>query len=317
MNGFFTKGTGASETWRPPADPPVAWERGLTIDHCITRSRDAATVTDVDVCVPPEYNSDHRMLVVSLTPLRGQDINREWSAISQAVQSASATALGKRTSHHRTWQDEFSDRLAAMAQERRALVQSCASGDCRTNLQRLRSAHQRETRGFVRSWWKRTIQSLAGPNGGPNISTVRKLEQTVAPIAKGSARTELYSADQQSMCRTPAAKQERWREHFEQLFSSEKVIDLSYVYARTPRRPVLRHLDAAPSDDEVFRAIRSLKRKKAAGADGIVAELLQMGGPALHERIATFVRLVWEHGEVPKEWRDAVLITIPKKGDLR
>eukprot|EP00662_Eupelagonemidae_sp_cell21_P017359 gene17359-biopygen53959 len=379
MNGYFAKGLGAQQTWRPPADPPVPWEHGLTIDHCITRSRDAAVITNVDVCSPAEYKSDHRMLVVSLTPLRGQAawqrkmqrkqtierfdisaltnatkrrdfvscmngllrdtptdsiVNQEWANISQAIQSASATALGKCTPRHRTWQDEFSARLAAMARERRELVQSHHHRDpgmvqphhhrdpvdserCQADLRQLRAAHQRETRSFVRGWWKRTIQSLSGPNGGPNISTVKKLEETIAPTGKQSARTELFSADQKTMCRTPAAKQERWREHFAQLFATENKVDLSYVYERTPRRPLLTHLDAAPTNDEVARSIRALKRKRAAGADGIVAELLQAGGPRLHDRLANFVRMVWQHGEVPKEWRDAVVITLPKTGDLR
>ena len=59
-------------------------------------------------------------------------------------------------------------------------------------------------------------------------------------------------------------------------------------------------MDSEPTDSEVFKAIRGLKRNRAAGEDRIVAELLQLGGPALHERMATFVRLVWKHGEVPQ-----------------
>eukprot|EP00666_Eupelagonemidae_sp_cell4sb_P017863 gene17863-biopygen8456 len=68
---------------------------------------------------------------------------------------------------------------------------------------------------------------------------------------------------------------------------------------------------------EVRQAIRELKKKKAAGEDRIVAEMLQLGGTSLHERMSRFVKLVWKHGSVPKAWRDAVVVPLLKGGDLR
>eukprot|EP00666_Eupelagonemidae_sp_cell4sb_P017813 gene17813-biopygen28209 len=349
MNGFFRKGRDVPQTWRPPASPPGPWEHGLTIDHCITRSRDAAAVTDVDVREPPEYNSDHRMLVVAVTPLRGQgawqrkmqrrncierfnvnalrdsgtrrefahsiramleanpisdDIDSEWAHIVDALQIAGDDVLGQCKPTMSTWQEEFASRLHEMAQERRGLVVKYADDDAgfRIAMRLLRAEHQRETRNFVRGWWKRTLHGMSGPKGGPNISTINRLEKAIAPRSNQSSRTELLSADQKVVHRTPTAKQERWREHFKSLFANENNIDLSYVYARTPQRNVLYYLDAEPCDAEVFQAIRELKKKNAAGEDRIVAEMLQMGGTFLHERMSRFVKLVWKHGAVPKAW---------------
>eukprot|EP00660_Eupelagonema_oceanica_P009883 gene9883-biopygen32535 len=72
MNGFFEKSSGTCQTWRRPARPPLPWTQGLTLDHCIVRSKDAAVVTDVAILEPIEYSSDHRMVVAAITPLRGR-----------------------------------------------------------------------------------------------------------------------------------------------------------------------------------------------------------------------------------------------------
>eukprot|EP00665_Eupelagonemidae_sp_cell47_P012340 gene12340-biopygen7307 len=109
MNGFFCKAIGVPQTWRPPANPPVPWENGLTIDHCITRSRDAAALTDVDVREPAEYNSDHRMLVVAVTPLRGQGAWQRKMQRRQCVERFKVSAL--RNSNTR---GQFTDAIQGM-----------------------------------------------------------------------------------------------------------------------------------------------------------------------------------------------------------
>jgi hypothetical protein len=80
---------------------------------------------------------------------------------------------------------------------------------------------------------------------------------------------------------------------------------------------VLAQFDAAPSRSEYAAAVRRLKDGKAAGADGVVAELLKAGGDAFHDRLFELVAACWEGGEVPAAWRDAIIVTLPKKGDLR
>eukprot|EP00663_Eupelagonemidae_sp_cell21sb_P008185 gene8185-531_t len=60
-----------------------------------------------------------------------------------------------------------------------------------------------------------------------------------------------------------------------------------------------------------------MRNNKAAGADGVVAELIKYGGGGLRDQLFDLVGMCWEHGEVPAAWRDAVMIPIPKKGNLR
>jgi hypothetical protein len=67
----------------------------------------------------------------------------------------------------------------------------------------------------------------------------------------------------------------------------------------------------------VLNVIRKMKNGKSPGIDG--AELLKKGGEGMVKRI-TRLRLcnqVWKNGEVPIDWKDGIIIPLPKKGDLK
>lgn len=42
----------------------------------------------------------------------------------------------------------------------------------------------------------------------------------------------------------------------------------------------------------------------------------EYAGPAFKQSLLILVCRVWDIGDVPQEWKDAQLVTIPKKGDL-
>ncbi|CAF1989694.1 unnamed protein product [Rotaria magnacalcarata] len=53
---------------------------------------------------------------------------------------------------------------------------------------------------------------------------------------------------------------------------------------------------------EVKEAIRSLKKNKSAGPDGIPAEMLQAGGEPLEREIHKLCNKAWQEGTIPDEW---------------
>ena len=50
---------------------------------------------------------------------------------------------------------------------------------------------------------------------------------------------------------------------------------------------------------------------------GILPELLLYGGAELQDRLLLLMEDVWKKGKVVKDWQDAEIVPIPKKGDLR
>ena len=73
-----------------------------------------------------------------------------------------------------------------------------------------------------------------------------------------------------------------------------------------------------PTMQELTDAIRSLANGKAVGPDGVSVELFRItlkGDAALRRRLLDIVVRVFEGGEVPQQWKDAITMVIHKKKD--
>ena len=69
---------------------------------------------------------------------------------------------------------------------------------------------------------------------------------------------------------------------------------------------------------ELTDAIRSLANEKTSGPDGVSAELFKItlnGNPTLRRRLLDIVVLIWRGGEVPQQWKDAIIMVLHKKKD--
>ena len=69
---------------------------------------------------------------------------------------------------------------------------------------------------------------------------------------------------------------------------------------------------------EVTRVLGKLKNGKAPGSSRILPEMLKVGrkDTNFEEMVWDLVKAVWEEKCVPQEWVNAILIPIPKKGNL-
>jgi hypothetical protein len=70
-----------------------------------------------------------------------------------------------------------------------------------------------------------------------------------------------------------------------------------------------------PSASEVEVAVGKLKRYKSPGVDRIPTELIQAGGETLHLEIHKLIKLMWNKGELPHQWKESIVVPIHKKGD--
>ncbi len=69
--------------------------------------------------------------------------------------------------------------------------------------------------------------------------------------------------------------------------------------------------------EELITALSKLKNGKAGGKTGILPELVSCGGACLMDRLLVLMQDVWREGEVVGDWKDAVVVPIPKKGNLQ
>ena len=74
-------------------------------------------------------------------------------------------------------------------------------------------------------------------------------------------------------------------------------------------------LGVQPTMQELTDAIRSLANGKANGSDGVSVELFNItlnGDPALRRRLLDIVVRIWRGGEVPQQWKDAIIMVLHK-----
>ena len=68
---------------------------------------------------------------------------------------------------------------------------------------------------------------------------------------------------------------------------------------------------------EVEAAVQSFKKGKSAGADNILAEVVQAGGEVVITALTTICSKIWQTGEWPTPGTQSFVIILPKKGDLQ
>ena len=63
-------------------------------------------------------------------------------------------------------------------------------------------------------------------------------------------------------------------------------------------------------------AVQSLKKGTSTGVDNIPAKLVQAGGEDVISALTTICNKIWQNGEWPTPWKQSLVITLPKKGNL-
>jgi len=81
--------------------------------------------------------------------------------------------------------------------------------------------------------------------------------------------------------------------------------------------PVLESLSLTPSLAEVSKAARQMSSFKAAGADGIPAEVFKYGGMKLNRKLTSMLRKIWWEETVPQEFRNTNIIHLYKRNGDR
>ena len=61
----------------------------------------------------------------------------------------------------------------------------------------------------------------------------------------------------------------------------------------------------------------TLRNGKAEGPDGIPAEAIKVDIETTTSVLRSLFSKIWEKEEVPAQWREGIVIKLPKQGDLR
>ena len=143
---------------------------------------------------------------------------------------------------------------------------------------------------------------------------IRQLQQAYAgrrPCIPSAVRKE-----DGELTRGPTEVLQRWHQHFSRLLDQQGRFD-EEVILQVPVVAPCSDFDEPPSLEELMTVLSKLRKRKAGGKTGILPELLLCGGPVLHDRLLQLMQDVWRDDEVVADWKNAVVVPVPKKGDLQ
>ena len=109
-------------------------------------------------------------------------------------------------------------------------------------------------------------------------------------------------------------RMERWKEHYEQLLSTETTPTLLPTAHTLPQ--AFNQVDPeAPTKREIRDAIEGLRAYRAGGCDDIPPELYKASGEMLVDLIELLPDSIWSTEQISDDWRVSILLPFYKKGD--
>ena len=106
----------------------------------------------------------------------------------------------------------------------------------------------------------------------------------------------------------------RWAEHFRELLSRPAHDSPPDIPSADAELPI--SCDE-PSKADIKKAIMTLRSEKAAGPDKIPAEAIKADIETAVNMLYSLFSKIWEKEKVPAQWKEGIVIKLPKKGDVR
>ena len=323
------------------------------IDHVVIDGRHASSVLDVRTIRGANIDSDHYLVAakvrtricaakkvptgkrqkLAVEKLRSQqtatafanqvsrlleehppqnDIEDRWRCISNSITTAAKNILGYHRPLRNSWYDqECREATAAKDAAYRATLQSVATRALR---ERYREKRREEKRLIRRKKREAEYRDLEDIERCGRRNDARKFFENVKRQTNGFKTGATACRDKNGNLVTDVQSVLRlWRDHFAELLNGGDNTAAEVLPDTTIADD---GVDIPPPDySEVCLAIQRLKNNKAAGADGIPAELYKTGGQELTRCMHTLLCKIWSEERMPSDWNLSILCPIHKKGD--
>ena len=247
-----------------------------------------------------------------------------WDATKDDLYKVAEETVGTVAARSRDWFDEndqaISDVLAAKNNIRSRIMQKDLSKDQERQLsealKQAKADAQRKLRSMQDAWWSNLAAEMQAAADMKNSKELYNLtKQAFGP--KTARITQLRSKDVKEVHNTMEKISNRWKEHFSKLLNRKSQVDPAAL-ERMQQRPKVNLLNDLPTLEEVRTSISKLNLGKAAGRDGLFSEIFRFGGDHIAVVMRAVILDLWEKGEVPKNWRDAIMFHCTKvKGQVK
>lgn len=297
----------------------VAGKAQLKLKRCMTSPTNRAkfnTQLFQDIGTTELYQAMLQNRFQALQELHSP-IEEHWSNLKTIWKETCLEVVGKKKSNHKPW---ISTETLKKVEERRAKKEKL--NQCKTRTKKA-AAHRdyqvanKEVKKSARRDKKNYIETLAQEaEEAAGKNNLKELYMTTKKLTGKFRRSNTQIRDKQGRLLTTKEEQlQRWNEHFKELLNRPPPV---YEVEIPPATHILEVSCAPPTRTEVKKAITSLKRGKAAGPDDIPAEALLADVETSTTMLHHLIKKIWEEGgKIPTDWKDGLIVIIPKKGDPR
>ena len=130
-----------------------------------------------------------------------------------------------------------------------------------------------------------------------------------------SARPKVIRNSKGMLRSTLAESVQRWQEHFNHVLNTTGQYLLATINS-LPSYGFHDDLANVPTMDDVQGALCHIAGNKASGSNGILPEMVKVCSSDLLECLVKVFVSVWDSRNILQDWKDALLIPVPKKGDF-
>lgn len=230
------------------------------------------------------------------------NINEEWTNLKNILLQAANEALGKRKKrknkrHLIIWNDKIKDLIENKKKAYLKYLSSHSEID-KIEYKRLTAMVKRETRNINRQCWETFISRIEHDLHGPQLNAYK--------IIKNLNKTE-----KDNLKFNPIPEQ-KWLEYYGKLWT--KAIIKDEVSEEISPTITEDSVDLITIEELEF-TIEELKSRKSPGQDGINNELFKYAPKSFLHKFLNLINVCWICGDIPQEWRTAIVIPIHKKGD--
>ena len=234
------------------------------------------------------------------------------------VLSAAQDTLGFRKRKCQDWFAENYEEIVALLEIKSNLFRKTLSTSLSNQIKMeatktykdFQKVAQTRMRKIQNQWWpKKSKEAQLAANSKNSRLFNQIIKELYGP--QQSIFALLKSKDGATLRRSEDIKK-CWCEHYSELLNRHPVVDESVLDLIKQHDPIMA-LDEVPSRGEIKVSVNQMNNNKAPGMGGITAEIPKNGGEKMIDLLEQVIQSVWV-SEVPQDWRDAILVSLYKKG---
>lgn len=245
-----------------------------------------------------------------------KSLDQNWKLIKETYNKTAEKVLGRRKGKQKPW---ISNESWSKIDERRSLkakVDEAKSDRIKQkrNIEYSEKAREvkRSLRHDKRKWADDIAREAENAYKKGNMRGV--YECTKRLCNSNQRRAEVIKDKDGKLLTTENEVLQRWKQHFSEILNRPEPVSPAVINTDTTIE-----LDISNeyiSKVEIRAALKDLKNGKAAGSDDITAEVLKADTDTTIDILEKLFRKIWDDEVIPTEWREGLIVKLPKKGDL-